>query len=228
MRVLITRPREDSAVIAARLADLGHRPLVAPLLEPRWFDGAELDLGGIAAILVTSANGVRALVRRTPRRDIPVFAVGPQTTEEARAAGFTRVENADGDARALAAAVPRWMAPDAGPLLHVCGEDSVGHLAEDLSSLGYAVCRETLYAIDAVPMPPQAIEALRNDALDAALFFSPRSARIFLEQAAGLPLRAVTAFCISPATAAALPKSRFGAVRVAAKPNQDALLALLK
>ena len=227
MRVLITRPRDDSAVIAARLADLGHRPLVAPLLEPRWFDGAELDLAAIAAILVTSANGVRALVRRTPRRDVPVFAVGPQTTQEARAAGFARVENADGDARALAAAVPRWLAPDAGTLLHVCGEDSIGHLAEDLSALGYAVCRETLYAVDTVPLAQVAMQALREGALDAALFFSPRSARIFLDQAVGLPLTGVTAFCISSATAAILPQGRFGAVRVAAKPNQDALLALL-
>jgi len=200
---------------------------VAPLLEPRWFDGAELDLAAIAAILVTSANGVRALVRRTPRRDVPVFAVGPQTTQEARAAGFARVENADGDAKALAAAVPRWLAPDAGPLLHVCGEDNIGHLAEDLSALGYAVCRETLYAVDTVPLAQVAMQALREGALDAALFFSPRSARIFLDQAVGLPLTGVTAFCISSATAAILPQGRFGAVRVAAKPNQDALLALL-
>jgi uroporphyrinogen-III synthase len=227
MRVLITRPREDGAAIAARLAALGHRPLVAPLLEPRWFDGAALDLAGIAAILVTSANGVRALVRRTPRRDIPVFAVGPQTAREARAAGVARVENADGDVKALAAAVPRWLAPDAGPLLHVRGEDSIGHLAEALSALGYAVRRQTLYAVDAVPLPQEAMQALRDGTVDAALFFSPRSARIFLEQAAGLPLQEITAFCISPATAAALPKGRFGAVRVAAGPNQDALLALL-
>jgi uroporphyrinogen-III synthase len=72
---------------------------------------------------------------------------------------------------------------------------------------------------------PQARESLRAGTVDAALFFSPRSARLFLEQAADLPLEGLTAFCISPATAAALPE-RFAAIQIAAAPNQEALLAL--
>ncbi len=57
--------------------------------------------------------------------------------------------------------------------------------------------------------------------------FSPRSARIFVEQAQGLSLAGVTACCISPATAKVLPEGLFRAIRVAARPNQNALLALL-
>ncbi len=231
MRILVTRPQEDGAAVAARLAARGHQALLAPLLETRWLDGPKLELSGVAAILATSANGVRALVRRMSltslRRDIPVFAVGPQTAEAARAAGFLRVENADGDAHALAAAVPRWLAPSAGALLHVCGQDSAGNLAQALEEKGYAVRREILYAVEVVKLAPEAAEALRGGALDAALFFSPRSARAFLEQAPDLPLQGVTAFCISPATAAVLPAGLFAAIRVAAAPNQEALLALL-
>ena len=203
MRVLITRPRADGQAIAARLVAAGHVPLLAPLLEPRWFDGAPLDLAGIDAILATSANGVRALMRRTDRRDIPIFAVGPQTTEEARAAGFARIENADGDAKALAAAVPRWLAD--GALLHVCGEQNEGALAETLTAKGYAVRREILYAVEARPLPQDALGALQDGAVDAALFFSPRSARIFMAQAGHAPLKTVSALCISAATAAVLP-----------------------
>ena len=225
MRVLITRPREDGEAIAVRLAAAGHVPLLVPLLEPRWFDGPPLDLAGIAAILATSANGVRALVRRTKRRDIAIFAVGPQTTEEARAAGFARVENADGDAKALAAAVPRWLA--SGTLLHVCGEQNEGALAETLGAAGYAVRREILYVVEAQPLPDAAARALQDGTVDAALFFSPRSARIFMEQAGAMPLQTVSALCISAATAAALPQSAFREIRIAARPNQDALLALL-
>jgi len=228
MRILVTRPGQDGEATAALLAGRGHQPLLAPLLETRWLDGPPPDLSGIAAILATSANGVRALLRRSERRDIPVFAVGPQTAQEARAAGFLRVENAAGDARALAQAVPRWLAPGAGALLHVCGEDSAGNLAEDLAARGYAVRRAILYAVAALPLARAAQEALRAGALDAALFFSPRSAGIFVEQALGLPLKAVTAFCISPATAASLPPGVFAAIRIAAAPNQDALLALLE
>lgn len=227
MRVLITRPREDADAIAARLTALGHVPLLAPLLEPRRFEGPPLDLAGIAAILATSANGVRALAQRTTRRDIPVFAVGPQTTQEARDAGFAHVENADGDARALAAAVPGWIAPGAGALLHACGEDSAGHLAGDLAARGYDVRPAVLYAVEALPLTPEARAALSRGAVEAVLLFSPRSAGVFVAQAADLPLEKLTAFCISPATAAVLPPARFGAIRAAAAPNQEALLALL-
>ena len=225
MRILITRPREDGEAIAVRLAAAGHTPVLAPLLAPRWFDGPPLDLAGMDAILATSANGVRALIRRTDRRDIPIFAVGPQTSAEARIAGFTRVENADGDARALATAVPRWLA--SGALLHVCGEQNEGALAETLTGAGYDVRREILYVVEAQPLPEDATRALQAGLVDAALFFSPRSARIFLEQASVIPLQDIIALCISPATAAVLPLAAFREIRIAARPNQDALLALL-
>lgn len=226
-RVLITRPREDGEAIAAILQAAGHQPLLAPVLATRWFEGPPLDFSGIAAILATSANGVRALIRRTPRRDVPVFAVGPQTTAEARKAGFLHVQNADGDAHALVEAVPRWLAPGAGALLHVCGAQNEGQVAETLAARGYQVRREILYVVEPLPLPDEAAEALRQGAVDMAMFFSPRSARIFVEQTRGLKLEELVALCISPATAAALPQGLFGAVRIAAKPNQQALLALI-
>ena len=120
----------------------------------------------------------------------------------------------------------RWASPDKGALLHVCGEDSGGGLAQDLTDRGFSVRRAVLYRVDAVSiLPPVARDALAAGQVDAALFFSPRSARIFCDLAQGLPLNGVTALAISPATVGAL--RGFGQVRVAARPNQDALLALL-
>jgi uroporphyrinogen-III synthase len=234
VRVLVTRPREDGEAIAALLAAAGHQPLLAPVLETRWFDGPALDLEGVAAILATSANGVRALLRRTARRDVPIFAVGPQTAAEAQKAAFIHIENADGDAKALAEAVPRWLEPDAGLFLHVCGAPSSNsetapsvQLAQMLAAKGYQVRREILYAVQPLPLPAAAVEALKSGMVDMAMFFSPRSARIFMDQARGLKLEKLAALCISPATAASLPKGLFGEIRIAAKPNQEALLALI-
>ena len=227
MHVLVTRPPEDGQEIAARLAQMGHRALLAPLLSPHFEGGAEPDFRDVQAILLTSANGVRALIRRTARRDVPIFAVGPQTTQEARDAGFTNIRNADGDARKLAQATAHWTTPDKGVLLHVCGEEAPGTLADALTALGFPVRRAILYRVDAAAaLPPAAEQALRDGALDAVQFFSPRSARIFCDLAAGLPTQKLIAFCISPVTAQALTLT-FRDVRVAAAPNQAALLALL-
>ena len=66
----------------------------------------------------------------------------------------------------------------------------------------------------------------RQGTLDAAMFFSPRSARIFGVLADGLPTECLAALCISPATAQALTSLSFARVAVAARPNQQAMLAL--
>lgn len=226
MHILVTRPLEDGQEIAARLAQMGHRALLAPLLVPHFGAGPEPDFRDVQAVLVTSANGIRALIRRTARRDLPIFAVGPQTSQEAQQAGFTDIKNADGDARKLAEATARWTAPDKGMLLHVCGEEAPGTLADSLAAFGFSVRRAVLYRVDAAALPPEAQQALRDGTLDAVQFFSPRSARIFCDLAADLPTQKLIAFCISPVTAQALSLP-FREVRVASSPNQAALLALL-
>jgi uroporphyrinogen-III synthase len=227
LRILVTRPLEDGRAIAARLAEMGHQALLAPLLTPRFFEGPVPMLGDVEAILATSANGIRAFARRTPRRDFSVFAVGPQTAEEAHKAGFTEVKNADGDAKALAHAATLWAAKK-GVLLHVCGEDAPGTLAENLALRGFKVRRSVLYAIEpASELPGEAKTALLEGTLDAAMFFSPRSARIFSVLADGLPTEKLTALCISAATAQAVTMLSFAHVAVAARPNQAAMLALV-
>src|ERR1700689_137219 len=112
MRVLVTRPYDDALETAAKLKALGHHAILAPLLEIRFRDGAEIALDGVQAILATSANGVRALERRTTQRNVPLFAIGRQSAVVARAAGFSDVQSADGDGTALAQAAMRWARRD--------------------------------------------------------------------------------------------------------------------
>lgn len=229
MRVLVTRPKEDAARFAARLAERGHEALCVSLLSMHLLDGPVLTLEGIGAVLATSANGVRALARRTQRRDLPLYAVGPQTEEAARLAGFGRVECAHGDAAALAGAVPRWTRPEGGVLLHAASADSDGRLATLLAAQGYTVQTEVLYEVVAAEtLPDAARDAVAEGALDATCLFSPRSARAFRECVARAGLAhgcaLLAAVCISEATAEALAPLRFRDIVVAARPDQDAML----
>ncbi|HWE07142.1 MAG TPA: uroporphyrinogen-III synthase [Rhizomicrobium sp.] len=232
MRVLVTRPAEDASRTARMLARLGHDALIAPLLELRFLDGPEISLAGVQAILATSGNGIRALARRSPRRDIPVFAVGTQTADLARAESYFEIVDAAGDSRALAALVRGRLRPDAGVLLHAAGTDSRDEWREQLRSAGFEVRRSVLYqALEAPELPAAAQTALRSGSIDALIVFSPRSAQIFADcvQRAGLASTCahVTACCISDTAAGALKNIPFAAIHVAAHPDHDAVLALL-
>jgi len=231
MRVLVTRPLEDTHETASRLKALGHEAIIAPLLEVRFRNGDEVTLDGVQALLVTSANGVRALMRRTSRRDVPVFAVGQQSAEQARAAGFKTVRQTEGGSGALAQATTKWADPANGSLLHISGADVAGDLAGTLHDAGFTVRREVLYEAVAIDLLPKtALEAF-NSGIDAVLLFSARSSAAFVAGVvqAGLQpaCKNLIAIAISQAAAAPLSALSFREIRIPERPNQDAMLALL-
>ena len=232
MRLLVTRPQDDAESFASALRARGHVPIVAPLMEVHFFPGPAIPLDGVQAVLATSANGVRAIAARSSRRDVSVYAVGPQTAEAARQAGFPIVINAEGDSAALVETVAKDGDPARGPLLHAAGTETAGRVRQALQGHGFRVDVEILYeARPAEVLPAVAGEELRTDALDGVLLFSPRSAKTFaaLVNAAGLAAHCgrLVAFCISAATAEGLSGVNFSRVAIAGAPNQDAILALI-
>lgn len=232
MRVLITRPRDDAEPLAEALRAQGVDTLIAPLLAIRPIADATLDLAGVQALLSTSANGVRAFARMSAARDLPVFAVGDATAEAARAAGFARVESASGAVDDLASLVRTRLEPARGALLHAAGADVAGDLAAALAGAGFDVRRVALYrAVKARRLPAAAARALAEGALDAVLFFSPRSAATFVSLArkAGVEpaLARLDALCLSEAVAQVVRETAWRSVAVAARPDQPALLQLV-
>ena len=232
MRVLITRPREDARALTEALAGRGVEAIVEPLLEIAPLPADDLDLGGAQAILLTSANGARALGAATPRRDLPVLAVGQATAAAARTAGFRDAAAAGGDVAALAALADERCDPAAGPLIHVSGSVVAGDLGRRLAARGFTVRRVALYeARPAAALSRAAATALSQGALDAVLLFSPRTAKAFvtLAQQAGLAaaLGRVRALCLSAAVAEAARAVEWRDVCVADRPDQAALLALV-
>jgi len=233
MRVLVTRPLDDAMETTAQLAARGHQSVIAPLLEIRFYGGPPISLDGIQAILATSSNGVRALSRRSDRRDLPLFAVGAHTASIALSLGFSNVRNANGDARALAAALPTWANPQSGALLHVAGAEKPGQFAVDLRALGFDVQTAALYRAFPVPrLPAAAREALQVGNIDAILLFSPRTAQIFVscvnDEGLQACCRACIVCCISEAAAKPLKSLRLPDVRWPSLPNQAGMLALLE
>jgi len=233
MRILITRPKEDAARFAELVRARGHDAVCAAVLSVHFYDGPELTLKGVGAVLATSANGVRAFARRTDHRELPIFTVGPQTADAARKAGFERIENADGDAATLAEVVPAWIKPEDGVLLHAASAENDGRLKELLAEEGFTVVIEALYdVIPAHKLPEAAREPLARGTLDAVAVFSARSAQTLRDCIIRARLASACAHmgaaCMSQSTAEGLAPLAFRRIAVAARPNQDALLDCLE
>lgn len=229
---LVTRPREDSEGVSRELRARGLEVAVEPLLDIHYLD-AEVDASGVQGILATSANGVRALARVLPDRDLPVWAVGDASARMARELGYTRVESAGGDVTTLAALVKDRCDPATGVFLHAAGSVTAGDLSGQLGDAGFTVRRLVLYeARAATEISAELASSLRSGSLDLGLFFSPRTAATFatLVDAAGLAeaTAGVTAYALSSAVADKLAALPWAAVRVAAAPTQAALLAALE
>jgi uroporphyrinogen-III synthase len=233
VRVLITRPLKDAEPLAARLQALGHTTLVEPLINIVFADGPEVDLTGVQALLFTSANGARAAARRTPARNVPVLAVGPATAAAARGLGFANVTESRGEGvEGLAATISATRDPKAGALLHVTGSVTAGDLKASLAPQGFTVRVERLYEARTAPNLSGALAAeLEGGLIEAALFFSPRTADLFvaLIRAANLETACakMRALALSPAVAKALSPLPFRAIETAAHTTADALLARL-
>lgn len=232
MRVLITRPEREATTLATALAERGHAPVLAPLFRleilrpPADFAAT---LAASQAVLLSSANGARALAEASEQRGKPVLAVGDTTASTAEGLGFASVVSAAGDGAALAELARRRLDPKAGPLLHISGAEVAQDFAAALAPAGFEVHRVALYdAREETTLPDSARAALQARALDAATFFSPRAADLFvrLVQEAGLSgsLAGVTAIAISPAALQPLSGLPFRATVAAARPTRQAVL----
>lgn len=232
MRLILTRPLEESTKLAAQLGELGFDPVLSPAIEIRNQPGVTVDLTGAQGILATSANGIRALAEAVAARDLPVYAVGPSTAAAAAALGFTTVHVAGGDVDALAALVVALADPGAGRLVHAAGTALAGDLKGALEARGFTVERVVLYeARPAERLSPEALEAIKSGTFDGVLFFSPRTVTNFVNLAcdSGLADRFhhATAYCLSQTVAAGLGPLEFARVVVAAEPTEAALVAAL-
>lgn len=239
MAVLVTRPHPDNEATAAALRGRGIEVLLAPMLrfEAHAFqDDADARYG---AVIVTSANALRGFEQHPSGQrllNLPLFAVGEQTADAARRAGFDKVISANGDVTALRAAVlasvKAKQLKKTSTLLYLAGADLARDLAGDLGERGFTVVTHTTYRmIPVADLPREASEGFAANRVRAVLHYSRRSARAFLDatRAAGVEISAlaIPQCCISDAVASIVRDAGATQVLTASRPDENALLETL-
>jgi len=239
VRLLVTRPEPDGARTAQALRARGHAVVLAPLLRTQTISFV-LPEQAFSAVVLTSANAARAIADHPGRAQLtvlPAFTVGRRTAEAARALGFRDVRSAAGDKRDLVdllfadlvrTDLLRMESSDRAPLLYLAGEDRAG----DLAGAGLPVHTAVVYrALKAAHFPPPVAAALAQGALDGVLHFSARTAAAYLDCAVHDAIResalAPVHYCLSRQVAAPLSAAGAAAVRIAARPDEMAMLELV-
>jgi uroporphyrinogen-III synthase len=230
--MLITRPEPDASACAASLHALGITPVTVPLMRRVWRDVSLPEPEGFAALALTSVNALRALQQRDALaryRNIKVFAVGDRTAEEALMLGFADVVSAGGGFADLVAMLAHARLD--GPVFYPAGKEVSGDLGKSLAPFGIMVVTARIYEmVPAAEIEPAILSDLGDGKIDAALFYSRRTAEIFVSLLGKqLPKHVHTrlgVLCLSENVAAPLMEARFVRISLADYPSDEAMMSL--
>ena len=228
LRVLVVRPQPGAAATAEALERAGHEPVVMPLTEIVPLASPQPAGASFDAVAATSANAIRqaspTLIE--PLRDVPLCAVGEATAQAARAAGFRRVETAEGDADRLAEMIlGRFKA--GSRLLYLCSRVRRREFEAALVAAGIDVGIAETY--DTVAVLPGDDEIAALGAVDAVLLHSAEAAKALLRLRARAATSLERAVFIAVSQRAAEPLRDAGITRllVAESPTETAMFARL-
>ena len=230
--VIITRPIDQSRILAEKLQVFGYKVFVSPLLRiipiPK-----RLNLSPVQAIVFTSANAVRPFSELNSERNLPVFAVGHATAQAAELLNFNNISIGEKNAESLIGQIINKHSPKDGLILYISGERVTSSVEKLLLRHGFRVQRQILYRAEAAKrFSSEAMRAIENKEVKIILFFSPRTAKIFLNlMKVGGNERFygdMIALCISDSVASNLHRNMWKKILVADSPSTDAMIGALK
>lgn len=205
--LLLTRPQAGSERFARQIrarfaAEFGADAAadwpvtISPLLE---IEPTGAALPAANALIITSQSAVGPVAQDPVQAGKPVYCVGERTAQVLAGAGFEVVAVAP-DAQTLLQVI--LAAPDRGRLLHARGAETAFALVRHLAQAGREVCEAVVYEQRPQPPAPALRALLAAPGPVMVPLFSPNSARLFAEVAAGaraqLHLAAISAAAAAP------------------------------
>lgn len=238
-RVLVTRPEAES--LARRLRDRGAWPVLVPTIEivelapGGRLDAAVREIGAFGWIVVTSANGARALFRRmralrvAPPEGPRWAAVGPATAAALEAEGV-RVERVPRGGTGVA--IAGLLGDLAGvrvllPRARIAGTELPSALTARGALVDDVPAYDTLIGPESSRVP---LARAIDEGLEAAIFTSGSTVEGFLRLAAEprRVLSMIQTVCIGRSTARALADVGVEPSAVAAAPSPAAIVEALE
>ncbi|MBA8877992.1 uroporphyrinogen-III synthase [Phyllobacterium myrsinacearum] len=230
--VLVTRPLPAATRTADRLRAQGFAPALLPLTQIVPLNPT-MPEGMFNAVVATSAN---ALVHASeellaPFLQLPCFTVGDATADAARARGFETVTTGDSDGESLAETIVEDLC-SGGSLLYLTGHVRSPEFERAVKSAGFLCSSLAIYDTNSVSYTTDFLmRSLGSKHLDCCLLYSRMSSEVFSSLIDELKLTYLfenTMFlCLSRRIADGISGLQNPIIKVAARPDEDALFDLL-
>lgn len=237
-RVLVTRAVDQVDELLSALSAAGLDPVQVPAiaieLDPPDgdLDAAARILGTYAWVVITSANGARAILGAAERigTDLRVpswAAIGPVTRRVLEAAGIAvDLQPSRSERTALALELP---VTPGDRVLVVRGDLADEGLPAALRARGAEVDDVIAYRTREAPEASRSLlrDARADGPIDAVVFTSGSTVRglVTIARAEGLDVASIPSVSIGPATAAAARDAGFSVLAISPAPEADALAA---
>lgn len=228
-QALILRAEEDAQRTADKLALFGYQSCLSPVLEIHPVN-ANIPDKAYDAILVSSAKAFLNYAQLSAVKNLPLHAVGEKTAHAARLVNFAPQIIAGHAEAILPLLLQRYPTPH--HFLYLAGRDRQPHLELGLRQAGHLVTTIEVYVAQAANrLSDTAISMISEGAIDAALHYSRRSAKIFLEliKKEGLLSKIQSAQHLALSKDVAIPLHEAGlSTHIAEKPDEKHMIDLMR
>ena len=232
MKILLTRPIDDSIITSKILSQIGIETLIIPFLEIGRVNYQELRISQSDYIMFTSKNAANFFRFEKQFRNNLVFSVGSETKKILQEKGFQNIINADENLEKLLMLSKKQL-KKGDVIIHPTYKNSNPKIRKFFLSLG---CKYFVFKCYSSKMicrnNDKLILFMKNTKKSMIAFYSPLTARSFVKQIQKMNL---IKFCkdksfvvISNKVKEEINKLGKLSIHVARKPNQKEMIDLMK
>ena len=232
MKILLTRPIDDSILTSKILSKIGIETSILPFLEIKSFDYKKFIISKSDYIMFTSKNAANFFRFKKQFRGNPVFSVGSETKMILQKKGFKNIINADENLEKLLILSKKQL-KKGDVIIHPTYKNSNPKVRNFFLSLGCKYLAIKCYSSKMICRNnDKLILFMKNTKKGMIAFYSPLTARSFVKQIQKLDL---IKFCenklfvvISNKVKEEINKLGKLSIYVARKPNKKKMIELIK
>ena len=232
MKLILTRPLDDSRKILDLPRDKGYEPIINPLLEILYLKNNP-NIDQFTSLLFTSRHAIRSLKKKNNLflSNKKIYVCGKSTYQEASELGVNNEYILFEDSTDLINKLPKIKDIKRENILYLRGQHISSNIIESLKCKSIYLEEEIIYeAIKKDSFNQDVINAFAKDTQLAVLIYSERTAQIFIDTLEkyelGNKTSIILAYCLSKNIAQVL--KRFGiSTRYSERPTNEAIFELI-